>query len=333
MEIVGIFADVYFAKSNKLIDKESNRMKIIINPEYSFLTEFINKLPENFSTEGEIIYNERNVLKRYQFMGVDMIVKSFKVPIFVNKIAYSFFRKSKASRSYEYALGILKRGGSTPAPIAYIEEYKHGLLYRSYYISIFNAKAETVRKYMDGSIMNAEDVWRSFIRFTIDIHRCGILHVDYSPGNILMESLPDGSYRFALIDINRLCFKQVSHEEALHNFDRLALSVDVSTRLAEIYAEECSLDKDKTVAKINAYSDRFFLKRTIKETTKQIKRQQGRWATLCGPLQYYLFLRTIRLLFFNKHKNNCFYRKERDIYISIIKLRDERRVLERKYLY
>lgn len=312
---------------------KANEIKVVINPEYSFLTEFINKLPENFSSEGEIIYNERNVLKRYQVHEVDMIVKSFKVPIFVNKIAYSFFRKSKASRSYEYALGILKRGGSTPAPIAYIEEYKHGLLYRSYYISIFNAKAETVRKYMDGTVMNAEDIWRSFIRFTINMHRCGILHVDYSPGNILIETKPDGSYQFTLIDINRLCFKQVTQEEALCNFDRLALSVDVSTRLAEIYAEECLLDKDKTVAKINTCSDRFFLKRTIKETAKQIKRQQGKWASFMGPLQYYFFLRWIRISLLNGRKDNIFYRKERDIYLSYIKPKDERQVFNRQYHY
>lgn len=312
---------------------KANEIKVVINPEYSFLTEFINKLPENFSSEGEIIYNERNVLKRYQVHEVDMIVKSFKVPIFVNKIAYSFFRKSKASRSYEYALGILKRGGSTPAPIAYIEEYKHGMLYRSYYISIFNAKAETVRKYMDGTVMNAEDIWRSFIRFTINMHRCGILHVDYSPGNILIETKPDGSYQFTLIDINRLCFKQVTQEEALCNFDRLALSVDVSTRLAEIYAEECLLDKDKTVEKINTCSDRFFLKRTIKETAKQIKRQQGKWASFMGPLQYYFFLRWIRTYLLNGRKDNILYRKERDIYLSYIKPKDERQVFNRQYHY
>lgn len=308
-------------------------MKIVINPEYSYLTDFINDLPENFSSEGEIIYNERNVLKRYQVQDVDMIVKSFKVPIFVNRVAYAFFRKSKACRSYEYALEILKRGGSTPAPIAYMEEYRHGLLYRSYYISLFNAKAETVRKYMDGSTMNAEHVWRSFVRFTIDIHRCGILHVDYSPGNILLETKPDGGYLFSLIDINRLCFKNVSEEEALCNFDRLALSVDVSTRLAEIYAEECSLDRSETVRKVNEYSDRFFLKRTIKESAKQIKREKGKWATFLGPLQQYFFLRWTRMLFMNGHKDNGLYRKERELYLSYIKPQDERQVLNRRYQY
>ncbi|WP_195374802.1 MULTISPECIES: hypothetical protein [Parabacteroides] len=312
---------------------KANDMKIVINPEYSFLTDFINDLPENFSSEGEIIYNERNVLKRYQVQGVDMIVKSFKVPILVNRIAYAFFRKSKACRSYEYALEILKRGGNTPAPIAYIEEYKNGLLNRSYYISIFDARATTIREYMDGSILDAEVMWRSFVRFTINIHRSGILHIDYSPGNILMEMNPDGSYLFSLIDINRLCFKKVSEEEALCNFDRLALSVDVSTRLAEIYAEECSLDRNETVRKVNECSDRFFLKRTIKESAKQIKREKGKRKIFLGPLQQYFFLRWTRMLFMNGHKDNCLYKKERELYLTYIKPKDERQVLNRRYRY
>lgn len=312
---------------------KTNDIKIVINPEYACLTDFINDLPENFSSEGEIIYNERNVLKRYQVQGVDMIVKSFKIPILVNKIAYAFLRKSKACRSYEYALEILKRGSNTPAPIAYIEEYKNGLLNRSYYVSVFDARAKTIREYMDGSNIDAEDMWRSFVRFTIAIHRSGILHIDYSPGNVMMEMMPDGSYRFSLIDINRLRFKNVSREEALSNFDRLALSVEVSTRLAEIYAEECSLDKGETIRKINKYSDRFFLKRTIKESTKQIKRQKGKWAAFFGPLEHYFFLRWTRMLFLNGRKDNSLYKKERELYISYIKPKDERQVLNRRYHY
>lgn len=308
-------------------------MKIIINPEYSFLIDFINNLPASFSSEGEIIYNERNVLKRYQVEGVDMIVKSFKVPILINKIAYSFFRKSKARRSYEYALEILKRGGNTPAPIAYIEEYRNGLLYHSYYISIFNAKAVTVRKYMDGSTMHVEDIWRSFVRFTINNHRCGILHIDYSPGNILMDTKPDGGYQFTLIDINRLRFKQVSRDEALRNFDRLALSHEVSTRLAEIYAEECLLDKEETVRKINKYSDQFFTKVAMNAAAKRIRRRSGWSALIWGPLQKYVCMRRMRQLFCGGRESGYIYEKERDLYNTYIREGDLRQVLNRKYHY
>lgn len=318
---------------NLFFPRHMNKMKIIVNPEYSFLSDFIEDLPARFPEDGEIIYEGRNTLKRYQVQGVDMIVKSFKIPIFINKVAYSFFRKSKACRSYEHALEILRRGGNTPAPVAYIEEYRHGLLYASFYVSVFDSRAVTIREYMDGSRMDAEDVWRSFVRFTIGMHRSGILHIDYSPGNVLMERKADGSLVFSLIDINRLLFKKVTPEDALRSFDRMALSVDVSTRLAEIYAEECSLDKAETVRKMNAYGDRFFLKRTVKEAAKQIKREKGKRMLLVGPLQEYFFLRWLRMNFLHGRKENCLYRKERELYLTYLKPKDDRQVLERKYHY
>lgn len=308
-------------------------MKIVINPEYSFLTDFINNLSDRFATEGEIIYNERNVLKRFQVQGVDMVVKSFKVPILVNRIAYTFFRKSKACRSYEYALEISKRGSNTPAPVAYIEEYRGGLLNRSYYISLYKADSVTIRSYLDVSNADTEAVQRSFVAFTIGLHRAGILHIDYSPGNILVETMPEGAFSFSIIDINRLCFKTVSQEEALHNFDRLALSADVSTRLAEIYAMYCSLDRDETVKKINEYSDRFFLKKTIKRAIKTIRREKGWLSVFFGPLQQYFYLRRFRMLFQNGCREGCIYETERNLYLTYLKPVDDRQVLNRKYHY
>lgn len=310
-------------------------MKIIINPKYSFLTEFIHQLPDNFASEGEYIYNQRNVLKRYQAQGIDLIVKSFRIPIIVNKVAYTFFRKSKACRSYEYGLEILKRGGNTPEPIAYIEEYKVGLLNRCYYICTYNNKSVTVRDYMNGSYTgtDAEEVLRGFACFTARLHRAGILHIDYSPGNILMETKPDGTYSFSIIDINRLCFKKVSKDDAYRNFDRLALSVVVSTRLAELFADCCLFEREEAVRKINEYSDRFFLKRTMKLVTKSIKRDKGWSAVFFGPLQRYLFLRFIRTTLLKGSRNGCIYEEESRLYFAYIKQADDRQVLERMYQY
>lgn len=307
-------------------------MKIVINPKYEFLKDFITGLPERFPEEGVIIYNERNVLKSYQVQGVNLVVKSFRVPIFINRIAYSFFRKSKASRSYEYGMGILERGSSTPEPIAYIEEYKCGLLNRSYYCCINEADAMTVRSFMDGSNLQADDLLRSFVRFTAGLHQAGILHIDYSPGNILVKKTADGEYAFTVIDINRLRFQEVSTENALRNFDRLALSPEVSTRLAGMYAECCSLDREETIRKINEYSDRFFFKRTMKEAIKSVKRKKGKFRSLFGPVQFYLLLLRIRLLLCGG-SHGILYRKERELYLNYIYPVDERKVLDRKFHY
>ena len=54
-------------------DKRNN-MKIVINPLYKEFQTFIATLPEVFEQEGEIIFQGRNVLKRFQIKGISFIV-------------------------------------------------------------------------------------------------------------------------------------------------------------------------------------------------------------------------------------------------------------------
>ena len=73
-------------------------MKVVINPKYNFLTDFIYHLPGCFFKDGETIYQGRNILKKYDIQGYRLIVKRFKRPNIINQIVYSFFRRSKARR-------------------------------------------------------------------------------------------------------------------------------------------------------------------------------------------------------------------------------------------
>ena len=100
-------------------------MKVVINPKYNFLTDFIYHLPGCFFKDGETIYQGRNILKKYDIQGYRLIVKRFKRPNIINQIVYSFFRRSKARRSFDYSLEVQKRGFGVADPIAYIE-IKHG---------------------------------------------------------------------------------------------------------------------------------------------------------------------------------------------------------------
>lgn len=63
--------------------------------------------------------------------GLEINVKRYRVPIFINRIAYTFFRKSKACRAYNNAFEVIKRGFETPESIAYIEEFRE-----DYYIIV-----------------------------------------------------------------------------------------------------------------------------------------------------------------------------------------------------
>ena len=97
-------------------------MKIVINPLYKEFQTFIATLPEVFEQEGEIIFQGRNVLKRFQIKGISFIVNRFKRPNWINRFIYVSFRSSKATRSYLNGLRLVEFGINTPYPVAYIEE-------------------------------------------------------------------------------------------------------------------------------------------------------------------------------------------------------------------
>ena len=75
-------------------------MKIVLNPEYKFLQQFVQDLPTRFASEGKVIQDKRNTIKVFEYKELEINVKRYRVPIFINRIAYRFFRKSKAVKAY-----------------------------------------------------------------------------------------------------------------------------------------------------------------------------------------------------------------------------------------
>ena len=71
-----------------------------------------------FSLFGD---GKRNKIKLFDLERTQINIKSFKVPNLINTIAYKYFRKSKARRSFEFANILLENKIGTPQPIAYFE--------------------------------------------------------------------------------------------------------------------------------------------------------------------------------------------------------------------
>ena len=94
----------------------------------SSICEFVDGLPQRFEQEGTLLYDERNVIRRFEVNGTVLVVKRFKRPNFFQRIAYTFFRSSKAFRAYHNGEELIRRGISTPFPIAYLETYSTGLI-------------------------------------------------------------------------------------------------------------------------------------------------------------------------------------------------------------
>lgn len=251
-------------------------MKIVLNDKYAHLRTFIESLPDIFDKEGESIFLARNEIRLYDEGGFTLNVKSYKVPILINRIAYTFFRPSKASRAYEHALTLLSKGFQTPDPVAYIETKKSGLLHRSFFISLHTPMDGHMRLFNDEDASNAgkEDLIKAFAEFTARLHEADVLHCDYSPGNILREKVDEmGNYNFSLVDINRMQFRPVSVEMGCKNFRRMRGNDEFFRLCATYYAKGRGADVEQCVEAFLRYKYEDRKKRKRKEKFKEFTRK------------------------------------------------------------
>ena len=100
----------------------------------------------HFSESDSFIHDARNKLKTIKHNGLDIVVKSFKVPNLLNQFAYAYLRDSKAKKSYVNALKLEKLHITTPQPIGYIEFHNSGLLKESYFLSLQSHYDFTIRE-------------------------------------------------------------------------------------------------------------------------------------------------------------------------------------------
>lgn len=210
-------------------------IKISLDDNFSDLSDFIKRIPDDFNSTGDCVYDGRNVLKVFNVKGLRLCVKSFKKPNNINKIVYKYFRESKAYRSYEHAQRLINLDINTPKPIACIEE--SGLfLERSYYVSFYDEYDMSLRDLLDEGLPNKEEIFREFLRFTYCLHSNGVLHLDYSPGNILISKNKD-KYSFSLVDLNRMIFKPVDLKCALKNLSKIWASSYMYPIIADEYSK------------------------------------------------------------------------------------------------
>jgi tRNA A-37 threonylcarbamoyl transferase component Bud32 len=210
---------------------------------------------KSFNTEGITVDDRgRNTIKKFELPELEVNVKSFKRPHLINSFAYKYIRKSKARRSYEYGLELLKRGLNTPDPLAYFE-YSNALgVGKSYYFSrhlnydytFFDLR----EKYEDPFFRN---ILREFSKFAFDLHEKGVYHKDLSAGNILI-TCSDQSSSFNLIDLNRMKFIDMDLNLRMQNLNRLTEDVEVMKIIAEEYAAVSKWSYDEILKKMEYFT-------------------------------------------------------------------------------
>lgn len=250
-------------------------MNFKINPIFENSTESILDNIKRFSSTGELFGNgDRNKIKLFDLNGKTINIKSFKIPNLINKVAYKYFRKSKARRSFEYATILLEKGIGTPEPIAFLENSTLLGLKDSYYVSEHLNADLTYRELVEiPDYPDHENILRQFTRFSFELHEKGIEFIDHSPGNTLIKKNSEGNYDFFLVDLNRMEFhSSLTFEQRMHNLRRLTplkeMVAVMSNEYAKLYPESEQKIFD-TLWKYTAdFQEQFYRKKRLKKKLK-----------------------------------------------------------------
>lgn len=227
-----------------------------------------------FDDGGSVIYTGRNTIKVFDTPQGLLNVKAYRVPSLMNRIAYTFFRKSKGLRAFTYPRVMAAAGVKSPAPVAYVEERKCGLIARSWLVTEQSRCGRTMYEFgdKDMSVADDRDAIAAFARFAASMHTAGVLHRDFSPGNILFDRV-DGEWCFELVDVNRMSFGQVSVERGCRNLARLWGQPEMFRLLAAGYAEARGADSGMCLAMIAEAREKFWRRFSRRHPVKYVYRR------------------------------------------------------------
>lgn len=230
-------------------------IKTTLSKNFPHFKPFLLNIKEYFRNNSQTIHKARNELKVIEYEGLQTVVKAFKVPNFLNRIMYAYFRDSKAKKSYDNAVKLQNLGINTPTPIGYIEFYKNFLFQESFFVNQKQEYAFTIRSPLrDLDFVDREFILKKFVAFTYNLHQNGVYHKDYSAGNILVIKNGD-DYEFSVVDINRMEFKPVGVELGLDNFAKLWLDENSLIIIAKEYAKLANIGEENAI-KILRKSDK-----------------------------------------------------------------------------
>lgn len=124
------------------------------------------------------------------------------------------FKPSKAKRSWNGAVELLRRGINTATPVAFFEKINDSSLKQNFYICEYIKAdctiAEVFTYFAKGEKTFAgfsdETVYAQLAEYLRKMHQRGSYFRDLSGGNVLVNFLPDNKLHFSLIDTGRAHF-------------------------------------------------------------------------------------------------------------------------------
>lgn len=251
-----------------------------IKEKYKANKESIEGFISEFDNSGELfVKGNRNSIKLFKLDALTLNIKSFKKPNLINKIAYRYFRKSKARRSFEYATILIEKGIGTPQPIAFYENFDIFGLKESFYVcehleNVFEFRAIV----QNVDFKNRTEIIKQFTQFTFQMHQSGVEFLDHSPGNTLIKDNNDGTYSFYLVDLNRMKFHQsVDFQTRMKNLSKITHKKDMIEAISKEYAQLSGVNEEKVFLTMWQYTEdfqfRFYRKKRLKKKLKFWKKQ------------------------------------------------------------
>ena len=111
-------------------------MKVHIHPHYAAYESYTEPSHRKNMNGKRFIVTEGTQSKRVRFGDKDFVIKKYKRPALINCLIYTWFRKSKAQRAFEYAELFLQRGIETAPPVLYRNQKEWFLPHRILYFRI-----------------------------------------------------------------------------------------------------------------------------------------------------------------------------------------------------
>lgn len=250
-----------FAKSGQCQTTKS--MKTIIAEEYRRYTDFILSIPSLFDTDtGETLKDKRNSVKRIVHDGVAFIAKRYKRANLIQRIVYTYFRRTKAERAYAFATEFQRRGVSSPKAVAYMEEKEHGLFTVGYFIYEESKGKEAFLELVDKPDFN-KPLADAITDYIVFMHSRGVLHGDLNSANFLYTTDSDGKYRFDMIDTNRSHFVKgwPTRKQCMENLKRFTHRRDLYEYVIRGYARRRGWNEEETLNEALHILNRFEHKR------------------------------------------------------------------------
>jgi len=96
------------------------------------------------------------------------------------------------------------------------------------------------------------------------MHQAGFLHLDYTPGNILIKE-DQANYKFTVIDINRMKIGHVSWQQGAKSLGKIYFKEQYMEIVASRYAELVKISKNEIWDCIQKSRNAFEQKKKLKK--------------------------------------------------------------------